>query len=96
MPHRIEVFTGDCPLCREALDALEAGKCGSCELIERNLSREFAANAAAAQAYGVRAVPTIVIDGRIKVEGKPDFPWVCSDDFYRELEARYPLLHPLD
>jgi len=96
MPHRIEVFTGDCPLCREALDAVEAGKCGSCELVERNLARDFAANAEAARQYGVRAVPTIVVDGRIKVEGAPDFPWMCSDEFYRMLERQYPLLRPLE
>ncbi|HKZ63919.1 MAG TPA: thioredoxin family protein [Thermoplasmata archaeon] len=96
MPHRIEVFTGDCPLCRQALDAVEAGKCGSCELIERNLARDFTANADAAARYGVRAVPTIVIDGRIRVEGKPEFPWVCSDAFYQMLERRYPILHSLE
>lgn len=96
MPHRIEVFTGDCPLCRDALVAVEAGMCRSCEMIERNLAREPERHAEAARRYGVRAVPTIVVDGRIKVEGKPDFAWVCSDEFYRKLEARFPLLHPLE
>ena len=93
MPHRIEVFTGNCALCREALDLVEAGKCGTCELVERNLAREPNIHQDALQRYGVRAVPTIVIDGRIKIEGTPDFPWICSDEFYRRLEARYPLLH---
>ena len=96
MPHRIEVFTGNCPLCRETLDLVEAGKCGTCELVERNLARESDAHEDARRRYGVRAVPTIVIDGRIKVEGRPDFPWICDDDFYRRLEARYPLLHDIE
>lgn len=95
MPHRIEVFTGDCPLCREALDLVEAGKCGTCELVVRNLSREPDAHRDVRRRYNVRAVPTIVIDGRIKIEGMPDFPWICDDDFYRRLEARYPMLHDL-
>jgi len=96
MPHRIEVFTGDCPLCRKALDAVEAGRCASCEMVERNLAREPQRHAEAVRRYGVRTVPTIVIDGRIKIEGTPDFPWVCSDEFYRRLEEKYPLLHRLE
>ena len=32
--------------------------------------------------YGVKAVPTTVIDGNIKVVGVPDFPRVCSDKVY--------------
>lgn len=41
--------------------------------------------------YDIRAVPSIVIDGRIKVVGIPDFPWFCGDGFYEELEREYPL-----
>lgn len=91
MPHRIEVFTGDCPLCRQVLTAVEVGKCATCELTERNLVRNFEAHAEAVEDYDVRSVPTIVVDGRIKVEGKPDFPWLCGDTFYEFLERRYPL-----
>jgi predicted DsbA family dithiol-disulfide isomerase len=28
--------------------------------------------------YGVKAVPTTIIDGKIKVVGIPDFPWICG------------------
>ncbi len=87
----IEVFTGDCPLCREVLTAVEVGKCAKCELTERNLAQDFASHEGAAHDYDVRSVPTIVIDGRIKVEGKPEFPWMCGDEFYEFLERRYPL-----
>jgi len=41
--------------------------------------------------YKITAVPTIVVDGRIKVVGVPDFPWFCGDDFYRYLEKNFPL-----
>lgn len=27
-----------------------------------------------------RAVPTTVIDGEIRVEGIPDFPWICGSN----------------
>lgn len=96
VPHRIEVFTGDCPLCRTTLGMVEAGMCAKCELVERSLAREPAEHEDAAKRYGVSAVPTIVIDGRIKIEGRPDFAWICSDEFYRSLEARYPLRHRLE
>ncbi len=41
------------------------------------------------QEYEIRVVPTLVVDGRIKVEGSLDIPWVCDDDFYARLEARF-------
>jgi glutaredoxin len=41
--------------------------------------------------YKITAVPTIVVDGRIKVVDVPDFPWFCGDDFYRFLEKNFPL-----
>lgn len=89
--HTIEVFTGGCPLCRKTLEIVEVGKCASCVLIERDLEAEFEAHAELGRRYGVRAVPTIVVDGRIKVEGVPDFPWFCGDEFFAWLERNYPL-----
>jgi len=44
---------------------------------------------------GITAVSTIVIDGRIKVVGKPGFPWFCGDEFYKFLQENYPLLAKL-
>jgi len=41
--------------------------------------------------YGVKAVPTIVIDGNIEVVGIPHFPWICGDDLYKKLKNDYPL-----
>ena len=91
MGHVIEVFTGGCPLCEETLAMVEVGKCASCTLIERNLARDPESCAEGVQRYGIRAVPTIVIDGRIKVEGRPDFTWMCGDEFYASLERKFPL-----
>ena len=91
MSHTIEVFTGGCPLCTQTLTMVEVGKCASCVLIERNLATEPEAHAVLIRQYGIRTVPTIIIDARIKVEGKPDFPWMCGDAFFAELERAYPL-----
>lgn len=95
-PHVIEVFTTGCPLCRSTLGAIEVGKCASCILVERDLSRPDAVVRRLVKEYGVRAAPTTVIDGRIKVEGKPDFLWMCGDDFYARLEREFPLRRPGD
>jgi predicted DsbA family dithiol-disulfide isomerase len=39
--------------------------------------------------YDVRAVPTTIIDGEIKVVGIPEFPWICGEDLYKKLKAEY-------
>lgn len=94
-PHVIEVFTAGCPLCRSTLGMVEIGKCASCVLIERDVSRQDATVRRLVEEYGIRAAPTVVVDGKIKVEGKPDFPWMCSDEFYARLEREFPLRRPL-
>ena len=37
----------------------------------------------------VKAVPTTIIDGSIRVVGIPDFPWICGDDLYSKLKEQY-------
>jgi hypothetical protein len=41
--------------------------------------------------YGIKSVPTTIIDSKIKIVGIPDFPWICSEDLYKRLEKDYPL-----
>jgi hypothetical protein len=40
--------------------------------------------------YGVKAVPTTIIDSNINIEGIPDFPWICGDDLFQKLKRDYP------
>ncbi|MBI2971815.1 MAG: thioredoxin family protein [Candidatus Aenigmarchaeota archaeon] len=87
MPHKIEIFTGNCVLCEDFLNALVIGKCAGCELAEHRLSSTEGLRRA--EAYGIKVVPTVVIDGVIRIEGKPDFPFICSDDFYESLKKNY-------
>ena len=85
--HRIEVFSANCPLCSEVVDEIEAGRCAGCQLIVYNLPD----NLDLARRYGVRAVPTVIIDSEVKIEGRPDIPLVCSDETYAHFKERYPL-----
>ncbi len=91
MPHRIIVFTGYCHLCNEVVDEIEAGKCAGCELTVYDVSE----HEALAGEYGVRVVPTVIIDGEVKIEGRADIPFVCGEETYAHFKQRYPLLQAL-
>ena len=67
---RIEVFTAGCSLCTDTLNLVnEAVKDCGCEVIERRCPETEQCDEA--KAYGVRTMPTIVVDGAILFEGKP-------------------------
>jgi hypothetical protein len=82
--HSIEIFSANCPLCKHITDDIQIGKCEGCN----NMTEEIKVKM---RDYGVKAVPTTVIDGNIKVVGIPDFPWICGDDLYKKLKNDYPL-----
>ncbi len=89
MPHRIQIFSGGCKLCKDTADIVEIGKCKSCKTEVLDIASK--ANARLVKQYCITAVPSIVIDGKIKVVGVPTFPWFCGDEFYGMLESKYPL-----
>ncbi len=91
MGHIIEIFSAGCPLCRHVSDVIEVGKCRGCTQIVHDVIQPTEEVEAKMSEYGVQAVPTIVIDGEIKITGTPQFPWVCDDDLYRRLRKEYPL-----
>lgn len=67
MKRKVEVFTAGCPICDEAVDLAQKVACPDCEVTvydlhggcDTNVCREKATH------YGVKAVPTVVVDGRI-------------------------------
>lgn len=73
---RIEIFTAGCPLCAETVNAVKeaVSSCG-CEVIEHNITGQITPEALQ---YGVRAVPTVVIDGQIALERKPTDQEIAS------------------
>ncbi len=66
MARLIEVFTAGCPLCAETVQRVRnaVAQCG-CQVITR------APDSPEAQQYGIRAVPTIVVDGQVLFTGVP-------------------------
>jgi hypothetical protein len=64
----IEVFTAGCPICNDTLELVRkaVSSCG-CEVVERRCSGEDCCEPA--KKYGVRAMPTVVVDGNILFEG---------------------------
>ena len=66
---KIEVFTAGCSLCEETLRLVKdaVASCG-CEVTERRcLPQQMCEEG---KAYGVRAMPTVVVDGAIVFEGR--------------------------
>ncbi len=89
--HTIEIFSSNCPLCTHVTDIIEIGRCQGCKQIVYDIDNMSNDTKTKMNDYDIKAVPTTIIDGRIKIVGIPDFPWICGDDLYRKLEREYPL-----
>lgn len=65
----IEVFTAGCSICDDTLQLVKdaVSSCG-CEVIERRCPPEQMCHEG--KVYGVRAMPTVVVDGTIMFEGR--------------------------
>jgi protein-disulfide isomerase len=89
--HTIEIFSADCPLCKHITDDIEIGRCEDCSQTVYDINNMTDEIKVKMKEYGVNAMPTTIIDGKIKVVGIPDFPWICGDDLYKKLKQEYPL-----
>ncbi len=87
MLHTIMVFSAGCPLCQSVVDEIEAGKCAGCRMIVHNIAESVPL----ARKYDVRVVPTVIIDDEVKIEGRPEIPFVCSNETYAHFKRHYPL-----
>ncbi|MFQ5406367.1 MAG: thioredoxin family protein [Candidatus Micrarchaeia archaeon] len=77
--HNIEFFSGGCPLCAQTIanlrKAVDKNGCG-CQITEHICSGEDCCEPA--KKYGVKAVPTIVVDGSIAIVGKASAEEIAS------------------
>ena len=66
---KIEVFTAGCSICQDTLRVIKdaVSSCG-CEVIERRCPPGQMCEEG--KTYGVRAMPTVVVNGTIMFEGR--------------------------
>ncbi len=62
---RVEIFSAGCPVCEDAVALVKSIACPSCEVEVLDMQQE--AVAARAKEYGVRTVPSVVIDGLLSL-----------------------------
>jgi len=69
---KVEIFSADCPICREAIETVKQNACASCDVIVLDMLNPN--TAARAKQLGVRSVPSVVIDGKLASIGGIDLP----------------------
>jgi hypothetical protein len=87
--HTIEIFSANCPLCKHIIEDIEIGRCEGCKQKVYDLNNMTEDIKSKMKNYGVKALPTTIIDGNIKIEGIPDFPWICGEDLFQKLKHDY-------
>jgi hypothetical protein len=68
--HTIEIFSANCPLCRYITDDIRIGKCVVCNQTVYDVNNMTEEIKVKMREYGVKAVPTTINDGKIKVVGR--------------------------
>lgn len=87
------IFSANCPLCKHITDDIQIGKYEGCNQLVYDVNKMTEEIKQKMKNYGIKSVPTTVIDGEVKVVGIPDFPWICSEDTYTKLKKDCPLKH---
>jgi hypothetical protein len=86
-------------LCNHITDDIEIGKCERCTQIVYDINKVTMTEdiRLKMKKYSIKAVPTIIIDGEIKVIiiiiiiVIPDFPQICGQDLYTILKRDYSI-----
>jgi glutaredoxin len=69
---KVEIFSADCPLCRDAIETVKQNACSSCDVLVLDMKDYEVAQRA--KSLGIRSVPSIVIDGKLASMGGIDLP----------------------
>jgi len=59
---QVEVFIAGCPVCEPAVRLVQETACPDCEIVIHDLHESGQEKAAQ---YGIRAVPAVVVEGRL-------------------------------
>ena len=65
------------------------GRCEGCKQIVYDVNNMTEDIKIKMKKYGVKAVPTTVIDDSIRIVGIPDFSWICGEDLFQKLKRDY-------
>lgn len=87
----IKIFSDSCDACLSHIDNVEVGKCVGCLLEVFPFDKSPVDRADERAKFDIKVHPTTIIDDEIKVEGIPEFYWLCGDEFYDKLKLEYPL-----
>jgi glutaredoxin len=60
---KVEIFSADCPLCREAIETVKQNACSSCDVIVLDMKDNEVAQRA--KSLGIRSVPSVIINGKL-------------------------------
>lgn len=59
---QVEILTAGCPVCEPAVQTVNELACPDCEVTVHNTNEDGARKAAE---YGIKTLPTVVVDGRV-------------------------------
>ena len=88
--HTIEIFSANCPLRKHIVEDIEIGRCEGCKQIVYDLNDMTEDINTKMKHYGVKAVPTTIIDGSIRIVGIPNFPWIAGKIYFK---SRNMIIH---
>ena len=70
MAHKVEIFSADCPICRETIEMVKNSDCcKDSEIVVHKCEGDECCTPA--KNYKIRTVPSIVVDGKLAIEGRP-------------------------
>ena len=70
MAHKVEIFSADCPICRETIEMVKSSDCcKNSEIVVHKCEGDECCTPA--KNYKIRTVPSIVVDGKLAIEGRP-------------------------
>jgi hypothetical protein len=68
--HTLELYSANCPLCKHIAEDIQIGKCAGCNQTIYDVNNMTDEIKGKMKGYDVKAVPTTIIDGKIKVVGR--------------------------
>lgn len=80
--HIFEIFSANCPLCKN-VEIIKNPECTQKTYDVNHMDEEIKAKI---KKYTITAVPTVIIDGKYKIVGIPDFPLNCGEKLFKKLQ----------